>query len=105
MAVKTARALRNAEKALAELRQALEEENVQVADERRWRRLLTMVEDAGGKVTPDQWKDLGLKCGYDARGLGGFYRGAKASMKVNRDGSRSMTKAGKDYLDTYGRAH
>src|SRR5262245_17382428 len=104
MATKTARALRNVEKAVAELREALNAEDPEVAAEVRWRRLLTKVEDAGGAVTPNQWRDMGLACGYDARGLGGFYRGSNASMRSNPNGTRSLTTAGKNYLNTYGRA-
>ncbi|GIU94138.1 MAG: hypothetical protein KatS3mg012_0595 [Gaiellaceae bacterium] len=65
--------------------------------------MLTMVEDAGGTVTRDEWRELGLKCGYDPRGLGGFYRGTYASMRVNPDGTRSLTAAGVEYLTKYGR--
>jgi hypothetical protein len=100
---KTARAFRNLEKAMEELREALKAEDQQVAADERWRRMLTMVEKAGGPVTRDQWRAMGLKCGYDVRGLGGFYRGTYASMKRNADGTRSLTKAGKDYLNKYGR--
>jgi hypothetical protein len=105
MAAKTARALRSLEKSVAELRAALEAEDSQVADERRWRRMLTMVEEAGGTVTGVQWRELGVKCGYDARGLGGFYRGTNASMKRNANNTRSLTASGKNYLNKYGRAH
>lgn len=99
----TVRALRNLEKAMGELRDALRAENAEVAADERWRRLLTMVEDAGGTVTSDEWRDLGRKCGYDPRGLGGYYRGTKASMRVNADGTRSLTPAGTAYLDRYDR--
>jgi hypothetical protein len=104
MSNRTAKALANVETAVAELRAALEAEDDQVANDDRWQRLLTMVEDAGGTVTGDEWRDLGLEVGYkDVRGLGGFYRGTGASMRVNPDGTRSLTAAGADYLNKYGR--
>ena len=65
--------------------------------------MLTEVEDAGGAVAGDQWREIGVKYGYDPRGLGGFYTGTNASMRRNPDGTRSLTGAGKHYLDEFGR--
>ncbi len=88
---------------MVDLRTALAATNGELVTSERWRRLLTAVEDAGGTVSRDEWRTMGITCGYDARGLGGFYRGRNASMRVNSDGTRSLTAAGKAYLDEHGR--
>jgi hypothetical protein len=53
------------------------------SDDERWQRLLTLIEDAGGHVSPADWRRLGVLCNYDPRGLGGFYRGDQPSMEVD----------------------
>ena len=97
------RALRNVERAVAELREAMEAKTGEQDDDKRWLRLLTKVEAAGGTVSADTWPGLGAVVGYDPRGLGGFYRGAGASMRMNPNDSRSLTEVGKKCLDQYGR--
>jgi hypothetical protein len=69
----------------------------------RWLRMLTRIEDAGGKVSGQQWREIGRDCGYDTRGLGGFYVGAHASMRREADNSRVLTAAGTALLDQHGR--
>jgi hypothetical protein len=100
-------ALRNAEQALAELRGVLEDTNGGANDEvydriQTWRRLLTMVDDAGGTVSRDEWWEMGARFGYDPRGLGGFFVG-RGTMKSNGDGTHSLTDAGYEFLDKDGR--
>jgi membrane carboxypeptidase/penicillin-binding protein len=85
-----------------ELDAAIEELNNGRAD--RWQQLLTMVEKAGRTVTGKEWRDMGRACGYDPRGLGGFYVGSKPTMVKNADGTRTLTDQGVAYLDQYGRA-
>lgn len=36
---------------------------------------LAEVAKRGGKVTKEEWKRIGVRYGYDARGLGGFFVG------------------------------
>jgi hypothetical protein len=72
------------------------------ADTERWLRLLTLVEQAGGRISAAEWIRLGKVVGYDARGLGGFFRGNEPSMTVDGD-DRILTERGIAYLDEYGR--
>lgn len=69
----------------------------------RWRRLLTLVEDAGRPVTGAEWRAMGEACGYDARGLGGFFVGNNHSMQRNADGTSELAPAGVAFLDQAGR--
>lgn len=71
------------------------------ADE-RWLHLLTMVEAAGGRVPSAEWGRLGRLCGYDPRGLGGFFTGGSPSMEADGD-DRLITARGIAHLDEYGR--
>jgi hypothetical protein len=68
----------------------------------RWLRVLTRVEELGGRVTPDEWRDIGAEFGYDPRGLGGFFRGANASMRIDGE-DRVLTDQGARVLDEFGR--
>jgi len=96
------RALRNVERAVQELRAAIEAEAEEDWSMNRWRRLLTKVESAGGSVDVEEWKRLGRESGYtNPRGLGGFYRGANGSMRREGD-RRVLTDAGRRFLDEYG---
>ena len=99
---KAARAFEKVERAITELRGVLEAEDDGFAEHSRWLRLLTMVEDAGGRVDEETWRAMGRKCRYDPRGLGGFYRGTNASMAV-KGTKRVLTRSGKEALDQHGR--
>lgn len=96
------KALRRVEDALADLRRVLEAEETNGKTDSRWLRLLTMVEDRGGRVSAQEFVELGRAAGYDnPRGLGGFFHG-DSSMRVDGD-DRVLTETGKRYLDRYGR--
>lgn len=106
MSNKAVRAFGKLERALTELREALEAEDEPFAGDARWRRMLTLVEERGGRVSRSEWSALGKQVGYDPRGLGGFYVGANASMRRNKaTDERVMTAAGRRYLNKYGRLH
>lgn len=57
----------------------------------------------GSIVTVEEWADIGREHGYDARGLGGYFAGAKASMVSIGHNRRAITDAGmkdvKNWLD------
>lgn len=93
--------LRAVEHAVGQLRQEFEALSSGSTNE-RWIRLLTMVEQAGGRVTSAEWGRLGVLCGYDPRGLGGFFTGGEPSMVADGD-DRVLTARGHAYLDEYGR--
>ena len=87
-------------KALAEFLEAFGDEPDR---NERWRRLVTMVEDAGRTVTGQQWRDMGVACGYHPSGLGGLYVGPNPTMVKNADGTRTLTDEGVALLNQNGR--
>jgi hypothetical protein len=91
--------IRNVEAAVAQLRQELESLKSGDNDDQRWVRLLRLVEDAGGRVSSDEWRRLGAQCGYDPRGLGGFFRGGNPSMYVDGDDRVLSDRGGYDLDD------
>jgi hypothetical protein len=95
------RRLRAVEHALFQLRQEFESMSSGSPDD-RWLRLLTLVEEAGGRVPSAEWGRLGTLVGYDPRGLGGFFRGNEPSMAADGD-DRVLTTHGIAHLDAYGR--
>jgi hypothetical protein len=95
------RKLRAVEHAVFQLRQEFEALSSGSADD-RWLRLLTLVEEAGGRVPSAEWGRLGELVGYDPRGLGGFFRGNEPSMAADGD-DRILTPRGIAHLDEYGR--
>ena len=106
MSNKAVLAFGKVERAVVELRKTLEADDKAFSADARWRRMLTLVEERGGKVSGSEWATLGKQCGYDPRGLGGFYVGANASMKRTKStDERVLTTAGRRYLEKYGRLH
>ena len=101
------RALKNLEARIAEtdaaakaLRQAFEADDDWQSTLARWTRLLTSVEDAGGWVPVDEWKRLARAAGYaDPRSLGGFFKGANASMRSDGE-RRILTDAGRAFVES-----
>jgi hypothetical protein len=66
----------------------------------RWFRraggVLNDVDEAGGSVTPEGWRDIGLRHDYDPRGLAGFYSGRDPSMRREPGAdARVLTERGK----------
>ena len=98
----TLRQLKRIRRELDELIEKAERENGAPPDTEynRWFRrvgsVLNAVEQAGGSVTVDQWRQIGLDHGYDPRGLAGFYTGKDPSMKRDSDSDvRYVTERGK----------
>lgn len=65
---------------------------VQEAVEVRRALVLAEVAKRGGKVTKEEWKQIGVQHGYDARGLGGFFVG-EASIQ-EQSGAYRLTPRG-----------
>ena len=64
----------------------------QEAVEVRRAHVLAEVAKRGGKVTKEEWKQIGAQFGYDARGLGGFFVG-EASIQ-EQSGAYRLTPRG-----------
>jgi hypothetical protein len=94
--------IRAVEHSVGQLRQEFEAQTRGESLDDRWLRLLTAVEEAGGDVSAAEWANLGLLCGYDPRGLGGFFRGNEPSMRADGD-RRIITSRGIAYLDEFRR--
>lgn len=95
------RRIRAVEQSVFQLRQEYEALQSGSSDD-RWLRLLTLVEEAGGRISSAEWGRLGALCGYDPRGLGGFFRGNEPSMMADGD-DRVLTAKGRAHLDEHGR--
>jgi len=63
----------------------------------RWWRILDEVDQLGGALTVEDWRALGLRHGYNPKGLGGFFTGAEPSMRSEAD-MRALTDAGRRWL-------
>jgi hypothetical protein len=66
----------------------------------RWFRragaVLNDVDQAGGVVDKETWREIGLRLGYDPRGLAGFYTGNDPSMRRDPDSDeRRLTERGR----------
>ena len=71
-----------------------EDRRVWVEKMNRRRNLLRHIHEQGGKVeSKDVWKELGIKFGFDTRGLGGFFVGKNSSME-KIDGEYYITGKG-----------
>lgn len=88
--------LKRAEQAIADLRAHLDE----TTPEPGWRReeerigsVLADVHRRGGRLSVDEWRDIGLAHGYDPRGLAGFFTGRMPSMRSDGD-DRVLTARG-----------
>ncbi len=96
------RGLEAAKRALADLEEALDAE-IGESDIDRYRRILTAVEEEGGRVSAERWYEIGRETGYsDNRALGGFFRADGGAMRIDGD-ERVLTDKGREYLDQYGR--
>ena len=97
MDARTNTLLQRAEDALEDLRAHL----AGVAPEPGWTReeqrvgaVLSDALEAGGRLTVDQWRQIGLDRGYDPRGLSGFFTGHVPSMRSEGD-ERVLTDRGR----------
>lgn len=68
----------------------------------RYLRLLVDVYDHGGRlgVDSDAFGALGARYAYDRRGLGGFFRGARAPLQLV-DGRVRLTLEGERLVDDF----
>lgn len=57
---------------------------------RRAGAVLNDVDQSGGQVDKDQWREIGLRHGYDPRGLAGFYTGNDPSMHRDPESDRRL---------------
>lgn len=63
---------------------------------RRAGAVLNDVDQAGGAVDKETWREIGLRLGYDPRGLAGFYTGNDPSMRRDPDSDeRFLTERGR----------
>jgi hypothetical protein len=63
---------------------------------RRAGAVLNDVDQAGGVVNKEAWREIGLRLGYDPRGLAGFYTGSDPSMRRDPDtDERLLTERGR----------
>jgi hypothetical protein len=63
---------------------------------RRAGAVLNDVDQAGGAVDKETWRQIGLRLGYDPRGLAGFYTGSDPSMHRDPDSDqRILTERGR----------
>lgn len=65
--------------------------------------VLAEVSAMGGAVSKEEWKNIGAKYGFSARGLGGFYVG-NGSMIVRDDGMRELSDRGKEAVKQYNKS-
>jgi hypothetical protein len=69
-----------------------------VAEYRRSWGFLKALDDAGGEFSTHELSQLARHCGYDPRGLGGFYNGENASLRITEADKRVLTDAGRRYV-------
>lgn len=63
---------------------------------RRAGAVLNEVDQAGGVVDRETWRQIGLRLGYDPRGLAGFYTGNDPSMRRDpKSDERLLTERGR----------
>jgi hypothetical protein len=85
---------------------ALENSQQQTAVRRdrpeRYLRVLVEVYEHGGHhgVDADGLASIGARHGYDRRGLGGFFTGARAPLR-RTDGRARLTAYGEELMDSY----
>jgi hypothetical protein len=95
--------VRRIERALDELEASAEDARVGARERpERYLRLLVDVYDRGGRhgVDPPAWAEIGRRHGYDRRGLGGFFTGARAPLL--HDGERvRLSVHGERLVDSY----
>lgn len=84
---KTLRKLKLMRDELTDIIARAEADSTNGAPDTEWRRwfrrmgaVLNDVERAGGTVSRDEWRAIGLRHNYDPRGLAGFYTGNDPSM-------------------------
>lgn len=107
MDARTNTLLKRADDALADLRAHLSDARADPGwrrDEQRVGAVLSDVLAAGGRVTVDAWRDIGLRHGYDPRGLSGFFTGGVPSMRSDGD-DRVLTDRGRKVAEDWRRLY
>lgn len=103
--------LRRAEESVAALRAYLEEEETEPPSAAWFRRMggvLSEIEDRGGEVSVEDLREIGIRHGYDPRGMGGFLSGISPSLERDHPDRRvrRVTELGKKraahWRDLYG---
>jgi hypothetical protein len=103
--------LRQAEESVAALRAHLEEEETKPPSAAWFERMggvLSEIEDRGGEVSVEDLRDIGIRHGYDPRGMGGFLAGLSPSLERDHPDRRvrRLTELGKKraahWRDLYG---
>ena len=70
------------------------------ADLRKQWGLLKEVDGQGGDVGSEEWGRLGVKHGYDPRGLGGFFVGSQPLM-ASQGARRVLTEHGRRFIERW----
>jgi hypothetical protein len=105
--------LRRAEESVAALRAHLEEEETAPPSAAWFGRMggvLSEIEDRGGEVSVEDLREIGIRHGYDPRGMGGFLSGMSPSLERDHPDRRvrRLTDLGKKraahWRDLYGEA-
>ena len=103
--------LRRAEESVTALRAHLEEEETEPPSAAWFRRMggvLSEIEDRGGQVSVQDLREIGIRHGYDPRGMGGFLSGLSPSLERDHPDRRvrRLTELGKKraahWRDLYG---
>jgi hypothetical protein len=92
--------LRRAEESVAALRAHLEnqeKESPSAAWFGRMGGVLSEIEDRGGEVSVEELREIGIRHGYDPRGMGGFLSGLSPSLERDHPDRhvRKLTELGK----------
>lgn len=104
--------LRRAEESVAALRAHLEEADTQPSSAAWFDRMggvLSEIEERGGEVSVEDLREIGLRHGYNPRGMGGFLSGLSPSLERDHPDRRvrRLTELGKKraahWRDLYGR--
>lgn len=92
--------LRRAEESIAALRAHLEEAETEPPSAAWFDRMggvLSEIEDRGGEVSVEELREIGVRHGYDPRGMGGFLSGLSPSLERDHPDRRvrRLTELGK----------
>jgi hypothetical protein len=105
--------LRRAEESVAALRAHLQEAETEPPSAAWFDRMggvLSEIEDRGGEVSVEDLREIGIRHGYDPRGMGGFLSGLSPSLERDHPDRRvrRLTELGKKraahWRDLYGSA-
>ena len=104
--------LRRTEESVAALRAHLEETELEPPSSAWFGRMggvLSEIEDRGGEVSVEDLREIGIRHGYDPRGMGGFLSGLSPSLERDHPDRhvRRLTELGRKraahWRELYGR--